>query len=324
MPNRAKSASEVRAALRAGIVAGDRVVLAVSGGRDSMVLLDAAVRWRRPEVLTVATFDHGTGPAARAAVDLVRFSATALGIPLTVGVGRGLRRSEAAWRAARWEFLEQVARQHQARVATAHTRDDQVETVFMRLLRGSGARGIAGLYAASDVARPLLGLSHAAVAAFADAHGVPYVEDPSNRSRRMLRNRVRLDHLPAFERAHPGFGAELLALARRAALWREDVEDLVARCHPRVEHDEVFADAAALRTFPVEALRHLWPALAARVGVVLDRRGTERAAAFTLEGEVGGWIPLAGGHVLRRYAAMFALRAAPPPAPLDPAASRRR
>jgi tRNA(Ile)-lysidine synthase len=312
MGNRAKSALPVRAALRAGIVSGDRVVLAVSGGRDSMVLLDAAVRWRQAEVVAVATFDHGTGAAARAAVDLVRFSAAALGVPVVVGVGRRLGRTEAAWREARWSFLDRVALEHGARVATGHTRDDQLETVFMRLLRGSGPRGIAGLYAASDIARPLLALTRAEVAAFAEAYRVPFVEDPSNRSRRMLRNRVRLDHLPAFERLHPGFGAELIALARRSALWREDVEALVARCRPRVEGDEVFVDAEALRAFSEEALGHLWPAIAARAGVVLDRRGTERVAAFTLEGAVGGWIPLAGGHVVRRYAATFSLRAGPP------------
>ena len=301
MGDRAKSASALRTAVRASIVRGDRVVLAVSGGRDSMVLLDAVARWRRPELCAVATFDHGTGAAARAAVELVEVSAQSLGIPLEVGYGQGLRRTEAVWRAARWDFLHAVAEQHDARVATAHTQDDQVETVFMRLLRGSGVRGLAGLYAVSDVARPLLGLTRAAVAEYAALHGVPFLEDPSNRSRQPLRNRVRLDHLPAFERQHPGF----------AALWREDVEELASTARPRVEGREVFADASVLRAMPLEALRHVWPALAARVGVVLDRRGTERAAAFTLQGMVGAWVPLAGGHELRRYAAAFALRAGP-------------
>ncbi len=310
MPERANTEALVRAAVRGAVQPGDRVVLAVSGGRDSMALLDAVARWRRGAIVAVATFDHGTGGAARAAADLVRLAAHSLRLPLVHGWGRDIPRSEAAWRAARWEFLRDTATSLAARVATAHTRDDQVETVFIRLLRESGPRGLAGLYATSDIVRPFVDLPRATVAAYAAVRRVPVVEDPSNLSRRHLRNRVRLDHLPAFERVHPGFSEELLALARRSAEWRLQVEALASACRPRADGASVFVDAEALARFPEEALPLVWPALAARAGIALDRRGTQRLAAFTRRGKIGGRVPLSGGHEVRRHRAAFEVRPA--------------
>ena len=125
-----------------------RTVLAVSGGADSMALASQLYD-ERPELLAaIATFDHGTGPAACAAADLVREWATCRGVKVHVGRGEGLPRREAAWRQARWVFLNSVAAVYGVPVATAHTEDDQAETVFMRLLRHSGVRGLAGLLAA--------------------------------------------------------------------------------------------------------------------------------------------------------------------------------
>ena len=173
------------------------VVLAVSGGRDSMVLLDAAARWSRAAIAVVATFDHATGRAATRAAVLVRRRAHALGLHVTSGRARAAGRSEAALRAARWDFLDHVAREYGAQVATAHTRDDQLETVLMRILRGAGARGLAGLCAPSPILRPLLGVSRASVAAYAAERNVDWIEDPSNESPAILRNRIRRDLLPA-------------------------------------------------------------------------------------------------------------------------------
>jgi tRNA(Ile)-lysidine synthase len=311
MARGAKGEGELRRALRAGVPSGARLLLAVSGGRDSMVLLDAMRRWAPAgAVVAVASFDHGTGPAARRAVAVVRRAARAVGWPLLVGRARGLPATEAAWRAARWAFLREVAAEQGARVVTAHTRDDQVETVFHRALRGSGPRGLAGLYAPSDVLRPLLHLPRGTVAAYAAAAGVDYVEDPSNASRAFLRNRIRLDLLPACERVRPGFADELLALAREAAAWRASVEALAAQCAPRAAGGSLFVDVAPMLGWPAAALGPVWAALAARAGIALDRRGTERLVAFTHPSAVGARIPLAGGHVVRRHAATFEIRSA--------------
>src|SRR5579862_9369880 len=133
-----------------------RLVLAVSGGTDSMALLDAAAHVARSRVAAVATFDHGTGEPARQAAALVADAAMARNLRVVVGQASTIGRTEAEWRAARWSFLRDVARSSHASIVAAHTRDDQIETVVMRIMRSAGARGLAGLYADSDVIRPLL------------------------------------------------------------------------------------------------------------------------------------------------------------------------
>ena len=303
----------VHEAARASLRGTKPLVLAVSGGRDSMVLLDVFARFFRDRVDCVATFDHGSGAAATAAAELVERRATALGIPVRHGrmkSGAGTRR-EAEWRAARWSFLDAVSRATGAAVATAHTLDDQVETVFMRALRGSAARGLAGLYATSPVVRPLLGVTRRDVCGYAAALGVEWIEDPSNLSRLHLRNRARLDLLPALERSAPGLSAALLELSRRAARLREEVDDEIAR--------SIRANAAAgtlevaradLQGYDAAGLRLLWPALAARAGAVLDRRGTERITEFTISGRAGARIQLSGGWEVVLHRGSVVLRRA--------------
>jgi tRNA(Ile)-lysidine synthase len=284
-------------------VDGGPVLLAVSGGRDSIVLLDAAHAAAPERLAGVAVFDHGTGAHARAAVRRVRRAAAARGLPIVVGRGSLPDAGEAAWRAARWRFLRRAARRlGAAAVATAHTRDDQVETVAIRLLRGAGARGLAGLLAERPgVARPLLDVPARAVAAYARARRLRWVEDPGNASPRHLRNRLRHELLPALERVRPGTRAWLLALGREAAAWRREAEALAAALPVTLgDGGAIHVAASALRGYDADGLAVLWPALAARAGVRLDRRGTARLVAFTIRvaaeaAAVGARVPLAGG-----------------------------
>ena len=294
--------AEAVAALPSG-----RYLLAVSGGRDSMALLDAFARWRR-DAVGVATFDHGTGESAAEAVLLVQNEAAAR--RLSVESGRMMKvpgaPSEAGWRAARWGFLHEWARALDATVATAHTQDDQLETVVMRALRGAGARGLAAMYAPSSVARPLLGVTRAAVTRYALNRRLTFVDDPSNESLRFLRNRVRRQLLPALERSVPGFGEQMLALSRRAARWRASVESLVdslglAHMSPRA----VVVPIAAVEQFGAPELAVVWPVIAARAGVNLDWRGTDRLVAFTMRCRSGARMPLSGGAQVRRTATTF-------------------
>lgn len=275
-----------------------RLVLAVSGGRDSMVMLDVFARFFPDRVACVATFDHGSGAVATTAADEVERRALELGIPVRRGRAEGavaLQR-EAEWREARWSFLHQVSCATGAAVATAHTRDDQVETVFIRALRGSAARGLAGLYARSSVVRPLLALTRDDVARYAAALDIRWVEDPSNLSRAHQRNRIRLDLIPELERSAPGLSETLLALSRRASRLRDEVDELITET---ISAEAVGGALEVARTdlqgYDAAGLRLLWPALAARVGAVLDRRGTERITAFTIRGKAGARIQLAGG-----------------------------
>ncbi|HEX7941005.1 MAG TPA: tRNA lysidine(34) synthetase TilS, partial [Gemmatimonadaceae bacterium] len=171
------------------------LLLAVSGGLDSMVLLDAFAAVAATRVAAVATFDHATGAHATRAARLVAREARRRGLAVVTGRlsdgASGRNGLEAMWREARHRFLADAAQARGARVVTAHTRDDQIETVLMRELRGSGARGLAGQAAASPIARPFLTLRRSALEGYARARGVWWVEDPSNESRAFLRNRVR-------------------------------------------------------------------------------------------------------------------------------------
>lgn len=298
-------ASGVERAVESALGGCGSAVLAVSGGLDSMVLLTAASRLpaRARRQVMVATFDHGTGKAAGRAAALVAREAVRYGFVCVTGRASTIGTREEEWRRGRWQFLEQVASTREASVVTAHNLDDQVETVFMRILRDAGPRGLAGLYAESDVVRPFLNIGREALSNYAQEKGVVFVQDPSNRDRKHLRNRVRLDILPSITRHNPRFPEELLSLARNAAIWRRSLEDIAGTVGAETEQNGALRiSRSSLKGYDAESLRVLWPALAARASVVMDRRGTQRAAEFTIKGMTGGSIQLSGGIeiVMRR------------------------
>jgi tRNA(Ile)-lysidine synthase len=304
------------------------VVLAVSGGCDSMVLMHAVAKACQrldapPSNVTtrVLTFDHGTGPAASAAAALVAREGANLGFDVRVGRASLPAASEAEWRAARWRFFRDAAPPG-AKVATAHTRDDQLETVVMLAMRDAGARGLAGLVADSaHVTRPFLQLPRASLRAYGNARRIPFVEDPSNASRQYLRNRVRLDLLPAIDRVRPRFAAEMLALAERAAAWRVDVDALARELVSEGADGGIIRVAREeLATYDSATLCVIWPAIAARASVTLDRRGTLRLAQFTTSGAPGARMQLSGGVEVFRHRDFFVLRRSSPHWPVGPVA----
>ena len=289
-----------------------RWLLAVSGGRDSMVLLDAMASARPGELAGVATFDHGTGAAARRACALVELEAERRQIPVVSGSApAGLPVTEAAWRDARHRFLGAWAAELDAVVVTGHTRDDQIETLVQRLLRDAGPRGLAGMLvpAAHTPARPFLRVPRAVLADFAAARSVPFVEDPSNASLTFQRNRVRHEILPALERASPGFAEWCWALGVRAAAWREEMEALVDSIGATIpDAGTLVLPASHVGLLGPREWAVLWPALAARVGVVMDRRGTERAAEWAPRAAAGQAIPLSGDAGIERTRSTFVIR----------------
>jgi tRNA(Ile)-lysidine synthase len=290
-----------------------RYLLAVSGGRDSMVLLDAFAESRAADIAAVATFDHGTGAAAKRAAAHVEQSAMACQLPVVSGsIARANAKTEAAWRAARWAFLRAWAAELGATIVTAHTRDDQIETVVLRLLRDAGVRGLAGMDVddASGIVRPLLPVARSVIAAYAEEAGVRWIEDPSNQSLAHQRNRVRLEWLPAFERADPGFAEWCAQLGASAAAWRRDLDALIDRslAPTRADDGTVVVRASTVAPFRAGEWAVLWPALAARAGVVMDRRGVERASAWAPRAKPGAEIPLSGGACIARTAATFVIR----------------
>lgn len=277
------------------------LVLAISGGRDSMALMHAMRRWAPDRVAAVATFDHGTGGYATESAALVATEARRIGLTVVRERARTTTHTEAAWREARWRFLQRVARAYRARVVTAHTQDDQAETVVMRMLRGAGTRGLAALAAPSPVVRPWLAVARAEVAAWAEAESIPFLEDPMNASRHFQRGRVRHDLLPAMERAVPGITAQLLASGEAAAEWRRQVEAFVDGVPLVAVRDGVLrvpSDPIDRTTDAGRAV--LWPALFARVGVVLDARGTRALVRFSHSTRRGAYVEVAGGAIALR------------------------
>jgi tRNA(Ile)-lysidine synthase len=213
--------TSVRRTLReeCGLGPGDHVLVAVSGGGDSLALLHAMSRLGPELGLRVSAHgvDHGLRPEASAELELaarfaercrIPFSVT----PVLVEPGGNL---QARARAARYQALRRHAEAAGAgQVATAHHADDRAETVLIRLLRGAGPRGLGVLPARSGwLVRPLVRVRKAEVLRHLGRHGIEYATDPSNRDRRFLRVRVRLDLMPQLLALSPRIVEHLNALA---------------------------------------------------------------------------------------------------------------
>jgi tRNA(Ile)-lysidine synthase len=195
------------------------VLVAVSGGPDSMALLDVLARLSSPLGLTLAAHgvDHGLREEAASELELAAAHAVRLGVDFDVtrvalGSGGNL---QARARAARFAALEEVAKRRNLEwLATAHHADDRAETVLLRLLRGSGPRGLGVLPAREGRRiRPLIRARRSDVLGHLARHGIPFATDPSNENRRFLRARVRAELLPLLSELSPGVVAHLNALA---------------------------------------------------------------------------------------------------------------
>jgi tRNA(Ile)-lysidine synthase len=214
------------------------IVLAVSGGPDSIALMWLAARWRRALArgprLMVVTVDHGLrSEAAREARDVKRL-ARILDVPHRTVRWTGAKPKTglpAAARAARYRLLAQAARAHGAtHVLTAHTRDDQAETLLMRMLRGSGIAGLAAMARESEregvlLARPFLSVSKSQLIATLKKAKIDFADDPTNRDTRFTRPRLRT--LMPILAAEGGDVRNLARLASRLARANAAVEVLV-------------------------------------------------------------------------------------------------
>jgi tRNA(Ile)-lysidine synthetase-like protein len=222
--------------------AGETVLVALSGGPDSVALLALLVSLA-PQLgllLEVAHVDHRLRPDSSGDAEFAARLAAVRGLPFHLEAtvpAKGQSGPEAAAREARYAALAAIARRAGlATVAVGHTADDQAETVLMNLLRGSGAAGLAGMRPVAAwpgpaggpdpdlrLVRPLLALRREDLRAYLEAEGLDWREDASNSDRRFLRNRVRHDLLPALEALNPRVVA---ALGRYAAGAAEDEEVL--------------------------------------------------------------------------------------------------
>jgi tRNA(Ile)-lysidine synthase len=214
------------------------IVLAVSGGPDSIALMWLAARWRRalprgPHLIAV-TVDHGLRPEAAAEAREVKRLARRLDLPHRTLRWTGPKPRTglpAAARAARYRLLAQAARASGAtHILTAHTRDDQAETLLMRMLRGSGIAGLAAMARESErdgllLARPFLDISKSQLIATLEKANVGFAEDPTNRDISFTRPRLRT--LMPVLAAEGGDTRNLVRLASRLARANAAVEVLV-------------------------------------------------------------------------------------------------
>ena len=239
MPDHDHSAISAQHAktLFAGWKAAPALVLAVSGGPDSIVLMWLAARWRRsfkrgPRLIAV-TIDHGLRPAAAREARDVKRLAQALELEHRTLRWRGAKPKAglpAAAREARYRLLAQAARQGGAtHIVTAHTRDDQAETLLMRMLRGSGITGLAAMARETErdgvrLARPLLEISKAQLIATLNRAKIAFADDPTNRDKDFTRPRLRA-LMPQLA-AEGGDAKSLARLASRLARANAAVEIL--------------------------------------------------------------------------------------------------
>lgn len=278
---------------------GMRVAVAVSGGMDSMVLLDVLVATRglhRAE-LSVVHVDHGQHPDSGQWASSVREVVEYHGLQLHhVEAALTPGCSEASARSARFAAFGRLPVD---RVALGHHRRDQLETVFINLLRGTGGTGLRGMtWRRGRFVRPLLATDPRAMKTWAVEHEVSFTSDPSNDSPRFLRNRIRREVVPLLETLRPGIEA---SVARSATLAAEDDACLEALAA------ELPLTLTALQSAPPALVRRRVRGLVdgganAQIDAVLDvirrgrgevqlgpdRRIVARHHRLVLEGDLGG------------------------------------
>jgi tRNA(Ile)-lysidine synthase len=280
-------AEEVREAVRAGgLLAQDRPVVAMlSGGRDSVCLLDVAVALCEPGDVSALHVNYGLREPADAEERHCVALCGQLGVPLQVvrekrpePAGRsraGASGNLQAWaRDVRYRAAARMAEDSDALIATGHTASDQVETVLYRLAASPGRRALQGMVAREGrLIRPLLGVTREQTRAYCEARGLQWCEDESNDSERYARARVRNGLVGALAAVHPAAEANVL---RTAALLREETELL----------DGLVSEELGGRESVAIARLQSMPAALARLVVV-------RLA----EDATGAYVPQAGDRV---------------------------
>ncbi len=308
------------------VVPGDRVLAALSGGPDSVALVALLLKLREemPLEVRLAHFNHRLRDEAGEDERFVRDLARRWTLPLDVGsadvrsfaAGRKLNLEEAG-RELRYRFLRRAAADAGAtKIATGHTMNDQAETVLMRLMRGTGLAGLAGIAtvvagAPCPIVRPLLDISGPDLHAWLEAQGLPFREDASNRDLRFLRNRIRAELLPELA-LH--YESQIVAhLARLAGIVRED--DELLHGFVRELADEFILRQGRDIALDLKTLPLLLPALARRVareflreiaGSLRDISYDDVASLLAL-GE-GKELTLRKGLLLRREAGRVGLK----------------
>lgn len=280
-----------------------RYIVAVSGGADSMVLLDlmAGAAAERGYELIVAHFDHGLRPDSALDAQLVAAAAGHYGLPYESFAAAMGKASEAAARAARHTWLEQVrATRGAVAIVTAHHQDDLLETSLLNLARGTGRRGLAPMPAGGSIVRPLLQASRADLRAYAADHQITWREDPTNAELSNARNLVRHGLLPA---ASGDWRQNYLQLITELTEINSQIDQSISIIKNSARHDsqtfsfdrsefQKLSNAEAAEII-LAAAQDLHP------GLQLSQPHLSQAAQIARTGATGASRPLRHGLVLR-------------------------
>ena len=306
-------------------------IVAVSGGPDSAALLELLARApaARGLALHVAHADHGIHPDSAAVAEAVRAEAVRYGLPFHVErLGLGPGTTETAARSARYEWLFRLARRIGAGlIFTGHHEDDQVETILMRVLKGSGPAGLAGIAPRrGKLIRPLLPFRRDELAALVQSEGLASWEDPANRDPRHLRSWIRTALLPALREGVPDVERRILSLGREAAAnraaWDQLVEGLPG-LDLHAEPDGVSVAASPLRGYDSGVLRALLGALGRRAGCLIGPARASRIERLLAGNRSGAVAELGAGCAAElTFGRLRLFREAAQPAPWETLALR--
>ncbi len=281
------------------------VVVAVSGGADStaLLLILAELAEELGIVIHIAHFDHRTRPKQSAEdADFVAKLANRIGASIRVGRAETPTKTEDAARVARYEFLRRAAREIGATaIATGHTRDDQAETVLLHLTRGSGLAGLAGMRPLREgIARPLLAIGRAETVAVCRAARIRPRTDPTNRSLKFARNRVRLEVIPKLAKINPRAAEAIARFAEAAAELQteDDVDVATALARARDPDKDALLIAALASTMRSRAFALAWREATGRVLGARHRKALDDLTA-TEDGSRS--LDLPGGRAIREY-----------------------
>jgi tRNA(Ile)-lysidine synthase len=293
---------QFRAHLASLALPGGPAVVAVSGGLDSIVLLDLLHRTESPaRELVVAHADHGIHPHSASVAERVAGFAAGLGLRCEVErLGLGPAAGETSAREARYRWLFALRERLGASLLfTGHHADDQVETVLMRALEGSGPAGLAGMRAVNGVlVRPLLRFRRRYLATYARARGLPVWVDPANSEPSHLRSWIRCDLLPAIRKRLLHVDDRLRRLGAQAARERaalDAVLDLLPGLDPQAEAGGISVAAAPLAAYDSALAQTVIIAAARRAGFPVGPARASRAWHLVLGGASGREAPLGGG-----------------------------
>jgi tRNA(Ile)-lysidine synthase len=249
------------------ISGGDTVIAGVSGGVDSIVLLHILEKFVREEggQLVVAHLHHGLrGEEADRDETFVSERAKKLGlvyrcrrVDLSDKVTQTGENLQAAARDERYSFFESVREEFDGdKIALGHNADDQAETVLMRIVRGCGIKGLAGIPPVrGHIVRPLIETRRSEIAAFAAAEGISYVEDSSNESKKYLRNSIRKELIPLIEGYNPQFCREMLRLSAISRETDNYIEDEASLLYGELRRYDTGREGAVL--FKISRLKGL-------------------------------------------------------------------